>query len=441
MELLLGFPSTDELRRAQAGLQAGTYNLSDDGERLVHPVEAENRRAVEVGRRAEPLTDRHDGPRLLAAGYTERNLLGDSLRTKPSTTSHSKQMAGVDTPSARSSSANVSHARAPTAVAVTKRMRCMRALALEPGHWRGGRRLRPARAAGMMAAAIPFGGDIVMAVLCVNRSVAGWAALDGRRRPVAGSGMKAPRISWVRDSQFMALAAGITVPSILQSWSEWLPLRGAGSNGQFPALPGLYRVRRTTGQWGLDYVGQTGRSLRGRLGQLNVTYRAEMPYADPHTAAPALWAMRHRDGCDFEASVIEVTDIDQIRRALEATAITLYRMESGRSPAANFGRMPAGYRKSTGNNAQLVASGRRLRGGPDPQVPIAVNSAPVSGELGTDPDAADWMDWAWSPWTPVSEAGQMVIGTGLLPPAPKWDAGACVHRTGRYCGTLALAFG
>ncbi len=118
----------------------------------------------------------------------------------------------------------------------------------------------------------------------------------------------------------MALAAGITVPSVLQSWSEWLALRGAGTNRQVPALPGLYRVRRTAGQWGLDYIGQTGRSLRGRLSQLNVAHRVEMPYNDPHTAAPALWAMRYRDECDFEASVVVVTEIDQVRRALEATA-------------------------------------------------------------------------------------------------------------------------
>jgi hypothetical protein len=138
-----------------------------------------------------------------------------------------------------------------------------------------------------------------------------------------------------------------------------------------------------------------------------------MPFSDPHTAAPALWAMRHRDGCDFEASVVVVTEIGQVRRALEMTAIALYRMESGRSPAANFGRMPVGYRKSTGNNAQLAASGRRMRGGPDPQAPDTVNSAPVSGELGTDPEAVGWMDWAWSPWTPVVEAAGMAAGTGL----------------------------
>lgn len=183
-------------------------------------------------------------------------------------------------------------------------------------------------------------------------------------------------------------------------------------------------------------MGQTGRSLRGRLSQLNVMYRAEMPYADPHTAAPALWAMRHRDGCDFEASVVEVSDTDQVRMALEVTAITLNRMEFGRSPVANFGRMPAGYRKSTGNNAQLAASGRRLRGGPDPQVPVAIKSAPVSGELGTDPEAADWMDWAWSPWTPVSEADQMVIGTGLYRLRRNGTSGLVYVGQGAIAGRL-----
>jgi hypothetical protein len=50
----------------------------------------------------------------------------------------------------------------------------------------------------------------------------------------------------------------------------------------------------------------------------------------------------------------------------------LYRLEAGRSPTANFGRMPAGYRMSTGNNARLVASGRRVRGGLDPGAPAGM---------------------------------------------------------------------
>lgn len=140
------------------------------------------------------------------------------------------------------------------------------------------------------------------------------------------------------------------MPPALRDWSAWRDLRGAGRNRRIPAGPGLYRIRRSGGEPGLDYIGQTGRSLRGRLGQLGGVYRAQMPYRDPHTAAPALWALRHQDGCDFEVAETEVPGTAPQRKALEATAITLYRIGSGRSPAASFGRMPAGYRISSGSN-------------------------------------------------------------------------------------------
>jgi hypothetical protein len=65
--------------------------------------------------------------------------------------------------------------------------------------------------------------------------------------------------------------------------------------------------------------------------------------------------------------------------------------------------MPAGYRKSTGNNGRLAANGRRARGGQDPLVVGAADSAAVSAALGTDPEAAAWMGWAWSRWIPAPE--------------------------------------
>ena len=181
----------------------------------------------------------------------------------------------------------------------------------------------------------------------------------------------------------------------------------------FPRARAFYRIRRAGGEAELDYIGQTGRSLRGRLGQLSGVYRAQMPYRDPHTAAQALWALRHRDGCDFEVAVIELPGTVPERRALEATAITLYRISSGRSPAASFGRMPAGYRISSGNNARLAAAGRRYRGGPDPAAPAGPASVPVNGLPSTDPASADWMSWTWSPWAPVSQARSSGAGIGL----------------------------
>lgn len=186
-------------------------------------------------------------------------------------------------------------------------------------------------------------------------------------------------------------------PTVLTNWSEWVPLREAGRNKTVPSHPGLYRIRRV-GFDGLDYVGQTGGKLRTRLGMLSGIFRDEMPYRDPHTAGPALWALRHSEGCEFEAGTTMFTGTSPERQGLEALAISLYRIEHGGSPTANFGRIPAGYRGSSGNNSRLVAAGKRFRGGPVRE-PIAITtSVPVHGNLESDVLAPDWMGWRWSPW-------------------------------------------
>jgi hypothetical protein len=61
-------------------------------------------------------------------------------------------------------------------------------------------------------------------------------------------------------------------------WSDWQPLFQAGRNKAISRDAGLYRIRRV-GQPHLDYIGQTGRSLRQRLGMLSGVYRDIMPYA------------------------------------------------------------------------------------------------------------------------------------------------------------------
>lgn len=82
-----------------------------------------------------------------------------------------------------------------------------------------------------------------------------------------------------------ANSAGSGVLDALDCWSNWAGLYGAGVNREIPAPPGLSRVRRV-GDWlELMYIGQTGRSLRERLGQLDGTYGTAMPYNDPHVAA------------------------------------------------------------------------------------------------------------------------------------------------------------
>jgi len=147
------------------------------------------------------------------------------------------------------------------------------------------------------------------------------------------------------------------------------------------------------------YVGQTGRTLKERLGALNGVYGELMPYNDPHTVGPALWAHRIDTGETFEVSVavLEVDKADRMGR--EALEVTKQRIVDGCSPAYNFGRMPHGWIKSTGNNRRLIETGKRSRGrrvtaeelaaaGPD-------ESLPPPETLEGDTRAADWLGLSW----------------------------------------------
>jgi hypothetical protein len=190
----------------------------------------------------------------------------------------------------------------------------------------------------------------------------------------------------------------VRTSSLLAGWSDWVPLEGAGRNRSLPASPGLYRIRRV-GREQLDYIGETSNSLRGRLGMLRGIYRDVMPYRDPHTAAPALWALRHSSQCAFEASVLPFDGSDQEREGLEAAAITLYRQEWRCSPTVNFGRMPVGYRMSSGNNADLEKRGKRVIGGATTEQDEShhLGIAPASDLAGAPTDPR-WCGHKWSAW-------------------------------------------
>jgi hypothetical protein len=79
----------------------------------------------------------------------------------------------------------------------------------------------------------------------------------------------------------------------LLRWGAWRPLAPGSRDPEIPHLPGLYRIRRV-GREDLDYIGQTGMgtmTLRKRPGMLRGVFGEIMPYRDPHTAGPALWAL------------------------------------------------------------------------------------------------------------------------------------------------------
>lgn len=196
-------------------------------------------------------------------------------------------------------------------------------------------------------------------------------------------------------------------------WSAWVPLEEALRGPVLPSTPGLYRIRRV-GQDDLDYIGQTGSSLRGRLRMLRGIFSLEMPYRDPHTAGPALWAVLHEEPCAFEVSVADLGGDAARRKGLEALAISLYRQRTGRSPNLNFGRMPAGYVMSSGNNARLVVAGRRFRGGPSRQSNSShLAGVPPVGSLAGDPQGSSWGGHRWSNWLPLDECSVAPPGNGL----------------------------
>jgi hypothetical protein len=142
-------------------------------------------------------------------------------------------------------------------------------------------------------------------------------------------------------------------------------------------------------------------------------YGDEMPYRDPHTAAPALWALRDASHCDFDVSFAAVHGSTPWRKGLEALVIGLYRQQHARSPTVNFGRMPVGYRMSSGNNAGLVRSGKRYRGGRvNEQDSSHLPSIAPAGPLVGDPRDAAWCGHLWSAWVPISAVAEM-----LPPPA------------------------
>jgi hypothetical protein len=191
----------------------------------------------------------------------------------------------------------------------------------------------------------------------------------------------------------------VKIPEIdYWSWSDWAGLRDAKALNA-PATSGLYRVRDSDSE-SILYVGETGgqSGLRGRLNHLRTCYRSDIPYADPHTAAPALWAYLADGGGPLEVSILEVDSDKPTRRALEATAISLLRQEYGESPLLSFGRMPNGWIKSSGNNKRLLEQGKRMKGYRDP-LAQRIPSLPSILSIGEDPKSPDWCGLQWSEWS------------------------------------------
>jgi len=127
-------------------------------------------------------------------------------------------------------------------------------------------------------------------------------------------------------------------------WSSWMAL-DADTLATAPDEPGLYQVRHRNRE-GLSYIGESGDTEHRTRALARRVHDSEMPFRDPHTAAPCLWAILDNDGSGFELSYTtpDRAADDQQRKGLEAGLIASYRLAAGESPPANFGRMIDGYK-------------------------------------------------------------------------------------------------
>ena len=116
------------------------------------------------------------------------------------------------------------------------------------------------------------------------------------------------------------------------SWVPWIRLKaGRNERKTIPKTQGVYRVRPNKENF-LVYVGQTT-NLKNRTSSLaSNSYKQEMPWNDPHTAAPNLWAWRQEKGWDYEVSVASTPELTrQNREGLECLLLWQYRLEKGES--------------------------------------------------------------------------------------------------------------
>ncbi|RDZ49997.1 hypothetical protein C5C07_19735 [Haloferax sp. Atlit-4N] len=198
------------------------------------------------------------------------------------------------------------------------------------------------------------------------------------------------------------------------SWSEWMSLNPADDYlSQLPTCAGVYRIRHLERD-GLEYIGETGRSTRGRVRSLaRGTYASKMPYRDPHTAAPCLWAVRQEEGPEFEVSVTthDWLDDKQSRKAFEMALIADYRRTMGKSTTANFGRIIPGYKQSSYRSGG-VQGGPLKDGESEPQAAPGVSPLP---RISVDnPLESDWMGLEWTKAEQLSDANSSIPTTNGL---------------------------
>ncbi|WP_230739430.1 hypothetical protein [Methanooceanicella nereidis] len=166
------------------------------------------------------------------------------------------------------------------------------------------------------------------------------------------------------------------------------------SNRNFKRIPdrqGLYHIKPVDRNI-LSYIGETT-ELKTRLRTLCLKIlEPEMPFNDPHTAAPGHWAWKDAENMEFECSYVPNPYMNRAdQRGLECYLLWQYRLETGESTLLNHGRFHPNYIKS-GNRSSNRRGGRIQGNNVNPSSgpshpPLIIHSKPID---------KDWMRLEWS---------------------------------------------
>ena len=176
-------------------------------------------------------------------------------------------------------------------------------------------------------------------------------------------------------------------------WTSWIRINaGRDERRTIPNSQGVYRVR-PKGQDFLVYIGQTNH-LKRRTGMLALnSYKNEMPWNDPHTAAPNLWAWRQEKGWEYEVSVSSTPELTrQNREGLECLLLWKYRLENGESTICNHGKFNPNYTKSS--DKARGKKGRKLL--PNEQRNPAWGPSHLPLKHLRTHESNDWMGLVWT---------------------------------------------
>jgi predicted GIY-YIG superfamily endonuclease len=194
------------------------------------------------------------------------------------------------------------------------------------------------------------------------------------------------------------------------NWSSWIKLKAERNERKvIGAYQGVYRVR-PHGQDFLVYIGQTNNLQRRTANLARHSYKDEMPWNDPHTAAPNLWAWRKEEGWDYEVSVAATPELTrQNREGLECLLLWKYRLEKGESALCNHGRFHPDYIKSS--DKAKGRKGRKLDSS-EPRNPAGGASYQPLKPLKTH-TSTDWMGLPWTEFRNLETATILPTNPGV----------------------------